>query len=288
MPNKVSKFDVRAFEKLIIYEDQHILVVNKPTGMLSQGDSTNDASMFSLSKQYLAHQRGKEDPATVYLGLVHRLDRVSSGVLLLAKRTKAAARLSENIRSRQDIQKHYMCVVHGAVPAAAREGGEPGSAVFLEDWLIAPPGSSVKNKTRVLTASSKLAKAASGEHAVLAQLQYHSCGPVDKHPADRPQSLLHVVPTTGRKHQIRAQLSHVNLPVVWDGKYGATARSDKERGIALHAVCMVIPHPAPPGRTMVFSAPLPESWTKAFGERVHNAAEQLVQKLKKQHQQPRS
>jgi len=65
-------FDVKAFQRLVIYEDQHILVVNKPTGMLSQGDSTNDTSMFSLSRQYLAHNRGKEDPASVYLGLVHR------------------------------------------------------------------------------------------------------------------------------------------------------------------------------------------------------------------------
>jgi 23S rRNA-/tRNA-specific pseudouridylate synthase len=73
--NDISAFDVKAFESLVLYEDQHILVVNKPTGMLSQGDSTNDASMFSLSRQYLAHIRGKEDPTSVYLGLVHRYVR---------------------------------------------------------------------------------------------------------------------------------------------------------------------------------------------------------------------
>jgi 23S rRNA-/tRNA-specific pseudouridylate synthase len=67
-----AAFDVKAFEKLVLFEDQHILVVNKPAGMLSQGDSTNDASVFSLSRQYLAHNRGKKDPSSVYLGLVHR------------------------------------------------------------------------------------------------------------------------------------------------------------------------------------------------------------------------
>ena len=65
-------FNIKAFEKLVLYEDQHILVVNKPTGMLSQGDSTNDTSIFSLSRQYLAHKREKNDPNSVYLGLVHR------------------------------------------------------------------------------------------------------------------------------------------------------------------------------------------------------------------------
>jgi len=269
---------------MVLYEDQHILVVNKPTGMLSQGDSTNDTSMFSLSKQYLAHQRGKGDAAAVFLGLVHRLDRVSSGVLVLAKRTKAAARLSENIRSRRDIQKHYMCVVHGAVPTL-----EPcAQPVLLEDLLVPAVGSSPTNKTRVLTASmsSKLAKASSAENAVLAQLTYRSLGLVEKHPVSLQQSLLHVTPTTGRKHQIRAQLSHANLPIVWDAKYGAAARSSKERGIALHAVALVIPHPAPPERMMVFAAPLPERWGGAFGERVHGAAEQLVRKLQKEHLPP--
>lgn len=147
-------FDVKAFQRLVLYEDQHILVVNKPTGMLSQGDSTNDTSMFSLSRQYLAHNRGKEDPTSVYLGLTHRLDRVSSGVLVLAKRTKAAARISEHLRLRMNVQKHYLCVVHGSVPALAES--LPG--VHLEDLLIVPAGSGTQNKTRVFSVSNKFHK----------------------------------------------------------------------------------------------------------------------------------
>ena len=81
-------------------------------------------------------------------------------------------------------------------------------------------------------------------------------------------------------------MSHVKMPVIWDGKYGAAARSNKERGIALHALSMVIPHPAPPGHTMVFSAPVPERWGNAFGEKVHAAAAQVVQKLEQLHFPP--
>lgn len=256
--------------------------------MLSQGDKTNDTSLFSLTKEYLAYARGK-NISSVYLGLVHRLDRVSSGVLVLAKRSKSAARLSEVLRERKNVQKHYVACVIGQAPASG----------VLEDLLYTPGGNegqgqggggggggkgkgkfdSNKNKTRVVSPSFT---PPNGDTTAIkfAQLEYTSLGTVDKHPKDIIETLLHVRPITGRKHQIRAQLSESKLPIVWDSKYGASTRSSKERGIALHALAMVIPHPAEmEGTPMVITAKIPEIWGTHFGERVFSVCNDLTARL---------
>lgn len=268
-----SEASAEAFRLRIIFEDNHLLVVNKPSGILSQGDSTGDESMFSIAKQYLAHCRGKSsDTSSVYLGLVHRLDRVSSGVLVFAKRTKAAARVSECLRTREGVEKHYLCVVHGDHP--------DGESIVLEDLLIEAAGTDSKNKTRIYSPTKSAVM--SIQNAVHARLEYRSLGPVEKHPPGISQSILHVQPTTGRKHQIRAQLSHANMPIVWDGKYGAPARSSKERGIALHALSLLITHPAPPGLPILFTAPVPERWGIAFGNKVFDVADKIIEQIEKE------
>jgi 23S rRNA pseudouridine1911/1915/1917 synthase len=198
----------------ILYEDNHLLCVEKPPGVLAQGDETGDTSLFEMAKLYLKEKYNK--PGAVYLGLVHRLDRPTGGVMLFCRTSKAAGRVSEQFRNRE-VKKTYLAGCYGHA-----EGG-----AVLEHHLTFD-----KNirKTAVHGTSCKGSKPAKLSYRTLA--------------AVAGKCLLEVNPESGRKHQIRAQLAHVGLPIVGDQKY-ASRRADggyvKAIGLWAHRLEFVHP-----------------------------------------------
>jgi 23S rRNA pseudouridine1911/1915/1917 synthase len=212
----------------ILLEDNHLLAVNKPAGILVQGDRTGDRPLVEFLKDYLAKKYNK--PGKVFLGVVHRLDRPVSGVLLFARTSKALERLNALFAAR-DIRKTYLAVVAGRPPA---ESGR------LEHWL------KKDNVTNVVRASRK---ESSGSQK--AELDYRLLGSIGQH------SLLEVQPHTGRPHQIRVQLASMGCPIAGDLKYGYP-RADAGGNIALHAFRLEFRHPVK-DEVIELSAPLPAS-----------------------------
>jgi 23S rRNA pseudouridine1911/1915/1917 synthase len=215
----------------IIYEDNHVLGVVKPAGMLAQGDRTGDVSALDLAKRHIKEHYDK--PGNVFLGLVHRLDRPVSGVMVFARTSKAASRLSQSFHDRH-AEKRYLCVVSGIV---SKDEGELTAHIER-----------AHTRSRVAaSATSRSKEAVLGYHVLARSVKGEA-------PADRatsrggarrdPESmtLLEVLPHTGRHHQIRLQLANAGHPIRGDLKYGAvTPLPDKS--IALHAVQLRVPHP---------------------------------------------
>ena len=195
----------------ILYEDNHLLGVLKPGGLLTQGDRTGDVTALALAKSYLKDKYKK--PGNVFVGLVHRIDRPVSGVLLFARTSKAASRLSKEFHARR-VAKTYLAVALGRV---ASSGGE------LVSWIE-------RDHKRARAAGQPSAKA---KEAVL-----------DFRVLDRRGgfSLLELKPRTGRHHQIRVQLAGISHPIVGDMKYGA-AEPLEDKTIALHAARLSVKHP---------------------------------------------
>jgi 23S rRNA pseudouridine1911/1915/1917 synthase len=212
----------------ILYEDNHLLAINKPVGLPTIGVADDEPSLAKAAKQYLAIKYQK--PGNVYLGVMSRLDAVVSGVVLFARTSKAAARLSAQFRTRA-VQKTYLAVVEGIV--------EPSTAV-LENWLV-------KNERarRIETAPPNFPA------AQIARLAY------DRLAIDRQLSLLAINLETGRKHQIRVQLAARNHAIVGDQKYGSQRRFSA--GIALHSAHLSVDHPTLQRRITVICPP-PQSW----------------------------
>ena len=199
---------------LVVHEDNHLLALFKPNGLLSQGDLTRDPCLLSTAKQYLVHKHNK--PGDAYLGLVQRLDRPCSGVMVFAKTSKAAARLSEAFRERRVVKK-YMAVVEGTGIEGRR----------LVDHL---QGHHHLNKTVIRPDSST--------NTVEGVLNYR----VLREFGDESKSLLDVSLSTGRKHQIRTQFAHHGHPIVGDVKYGASGGFIRQH-VALHAYLLSFYHP---------------------------------------------
>ena len=197
----------------IIYEDNHIIVADKPIGVLSQEDSSEDNDMLTLLKAYIKEKYQK--PGEVFLGLVHRLDTVTSGVMVFARTSKAASRLSDSIR-KDEFDKIYLCVVEGEL--------EQKSGRY-QDYLIKD---SAKNIVSITKDKNK-GKLAILEYEVIS---YHS---------DTNTSLLKIHLLTGRSHQIRVQFSSRGYAVAGDKKYGS--KIELPRAIALHAYSLSFPHP---------------------------------------------
>lgn len=196
----------------ILYEDNHLLAVYKASGVLVQGDRTNDPTLLGYAKEYLREKYHK--PGKVFLGLVHRIDRPVSGVVLFARTSKAASRVAKAFKDRE-VAKVYAAVVEG-IPES-EEG-------FMED-MVARHGR-----------RSHIVRMPGARHGVLARLHYR----VLAHVSGR--SLLEINLETGRHHQIRLQLSRRGHPVLGDFKYGAkTPLPDKM--IALHAWRLSLRHP---------------------------------------------
>lgn len=195
----------------VLHLDNHLLVVNKPAGVLVQEDATGDLDLLRLGKQFI---KGRFDkPGNVYLGLVHRLDRPASGVVVLARTSKAAARLSDQFRRRTP-EKDYLAVVEGSCVGAG----------LRRDVLITEKEGSV----RVAGTGEAAGKSAS--------LQWRSVAEKDG------LTLLSVRLHTGRKHQIRIQLAEMGHPILGDFRYGAERELDG-RNLALHCYRMAIIHP---------------------------------------------
>ena len=189
----------------ILYEDNHIIVVVKPVNILVQADITKDVDMLTLIKKYLKEKYNK--PGNVYLGLVHRLDRPVGGVMVLAKTSKAAARLSEMIRN-SSFKKTYLAVVCGNL----KGNGEFVDNIVNDEFKVS------------IDASGKLSKL---KYRVIASAQN--------------LSLVKISLITGRKHQIRAQFAYHGYPLWGDQKYNDNASSGDQ--IALWAVNIKFKHP---------------------------------------------
>ena len=201
-------------EKLnVLYEDNHVIVVEKPVNIPSQADKTGDVDMLSIVKHYLKEKYQK--PGEVYLGLIHRLDRPVGGVMVFAKTSKAAARLSEQVRSKQ-FEKQYLVVVDGKM--------EPERGI-LEDYLLK---NERKNISRVVEQGTKNAKLASLDYEVL------------KYAEDIQLSVVKVNLHTGRHHQIRVQFASRGHSLYADQKYGTRGRGKQ---IALWAYKLSFYHP---------------------------------------------
>lgn len=211
----------------ILYEDNHIIVVYKEVGELVQGDRTGDVPLADEVKRYLKEAYAK--PGNVFCGVVHRIDRPAQGLVIFAKTSKALSRLNDMLR-RGDIHKTYLAVV---------EGKRRENTATLEQYLL-PDGRT--NKTRVVGADMP--------EAQKAILKYKVRGVGDRY------SLLEINLLTGRKHQIRCQLSSTGTPIKGDLKYGAR-RSNSDGGISLLAWRLEFIHPVSK-QPVIITAPLPE------------------------------
>lgn len=197
----------------VIYEDNHIIVVEKKPNIPSQGDKTNDIDMLTIVKQYIKEKYNK--PGEVYLGLIHRLDRPVGGVMVFAKTSKAAARLSEQVRNKI-FKKKYLTIVDGKMEK------EKDS---LEDYLLK---NEKNNLSKVVNEKTKNAKQAKLDYEVLT---YND---------EINLSVLKIDLHTGRHHQIRVQLSSRGHSIYGDQKYGIRGRGKQ---IALWAYSLTILHP---------------------------------------------
>ena len=197
----------------ILYEDNHIIVVEKPVNIPSQGDKTGDEDMLTIIKKYLIEKYNK--PGDAYLGLVHRLDRPTGGVMVFAKTSKAASRLSEQIREKK-FEKEYLCIVDGKM--------EKNTDVY-EDYLVK---NEKNNLSKVTDSKNKNAKKAKLEYEVI------------KYNEEINLSVVKVKLYTGRHHQIRVQFSSRNHSLYGDQKYGGRGHGKQ---ITLWAYSLTILHP---------------------------------------------
>lgn len=193
----------------ILYEDNHIIVVEKPFNVLSQADNTGDVDMLSLIKSYLKEKYNK--PGNVYLGLVHRLDRPVGGVMVFAKTSKAASRLSDSIR-KNEFSKTYLAVVHGT--GLAKTG-------TFKDYL------KKKDNGNTIVTTQKDGKLSILHYKVL-DVNY-----------EKNESLVEIQLETGRHHQIRVQFSSRGYPLCGDQRYGKMDNTQ----IALYAYKLEFIHP---------------------------------------------
>ena len=226
----------------VLYEDNHLLAVVKPAGLPTMGTPEGQPTLLTLAKEYVKQRY--EKPGNVYLGVVSRLDAPVTGVVLLARTSKAAARLTKQFRTRE-VEKSYWAVVEGVVePANDR----------LVDWLAEDER---HRRMHVVGPTMSGAKEARLAYRRLGDCPNCRVGEGGTVPFNA--TWLEVELETGRKHQIRLQLSSHGHPVVGDRKYGSVVRFSP--GIALHARRLVISHPTT-GERLEFEAPLPVAWRR--------------------------
>lgn len=197
----------------VVYEDNHIIIVNKEAGEIVQGDKTGDTPLSEIVKEYIKKKYNK--PGNVFCGVVHRIDRPVEGLVIFARTSKALERLNKMLRD-GEIHKTYHALVEGKVPT---ESGQ------LENYLVSDGRI---NKTFIAKESTPGAK--------LSKLQYRTIAVGDRY------SLIEINLLTGRKHQIRCQLSAMGHPIKGDLKYGAR-RSNPNGGISLQAHKIEFVHP---------------------------------------------
>ena len=218
----------------ILYEDNHVIVAVKPPNLLTQGDDTGDDNLLDQVKQYVKETCGK--PGEAYIGLVHRMDRPVGGLLVFARTSKAASRLSEQVRV-HELNRQYMAIV---------EGETPDQFTYV-DYLTKDPE---KNIVTVLPSYLKL----QGKEAIL-----HG-----RTVARRDGlSLVAIQLETGRAHQIRVQMQHAGHPLWGDHRYGNGKGKEQ---IALWGMRLSFTHPVT-REQMLFIAPAPEEKPWLFFER---------------------
>ena len=212
-------------ELKVIYEDNHIIVVEKKPNIPSQKDKTEDIDMLTIIKQYIKEKYNK--PGEVYLALIHRLDRPVGGVMVFAKTSKAAARLSEEVRSR-NLKKEYLVIVDGKME---KEEG------VLEDYLLK---NEKTNTSKVVKEGTKNSKYAKLDYKVL------------KYNEEIDLSVLKINLHTGRHHQIRVQLANSGHSICGDQKYGTRGRGKQ---ISLWAYKLSFTHPTTKEQLTFYSIP---------------------------------
>lgn len=241
MSEEINRIDVaRKHHLKILYEDNHLLVVEKPVNIPVQADASGDPDFCSVCRAYLKEAGNKQGDA--YIGIVHRLDRPVGGVMVFAKTSKAADRLTKQFKG-HDARKHYVAIVDAESPC----GGK------LTDYLLK---NEKTNTTSVVPEGT--------ENAKLAKLSYRTIG------RERGHSLLDVTLYTGRSHQIRVQLSHAGLPLLGDQRYHPDAirasrekdREFKRTQICLWAYALTIQHPTLNEEMTFYSVPQGEEWNR--------------------------
>lgn len=214
----------------VLYEDNHCLAVCKPARLLTMGDQTADDTLVEQARRYLKAKYGK--PGNVFVGVVHRLDRPVSGVVLLARTSKGAARLSEQFRE-GTVTKTYTALVQGAC----------GGPETWHDWLLKEPET---NRVRCVPAGTAGARESTLEFRPLGR-----AGGLQR---------VEVRPITGRSHQIRVQLAARGWPIAGDSKYGSTVPF-RPGCIALHARRLEVRHPTRQ-EPLVIECPEPADWPR--------------------------
>ena len=226
---QISQIKMNNTKLEILFEDNHLIAINKKSGDIIQGDKTGDKPLSEIVKLYIKKKYNK--PGNVYLGTIHRIDRPTSGIILFAKTSKALTRMNEKFRN-NEITKTYWAIVKNMLPRKAND---------LQNYLIKDQK---KNKSFVT-------KKDNGKHA---QLSYRLITKLDNY------YHYEIQPKTGRHHQIRVQLSYEGSPIKGDLKYGAQ-RSNKDASINLHARKIKFKHPvskedfeitAPPPREKIW------------------------------------
>lgn len=221
----------------IIYEDNHILAYNKQVGDIVQGDKTGDQPLSEIIKGYIKERDAK--PGNVFLGVTHRIDRPTTGVVIFAKTSKALERMNELFRD-GGMAKTYWAIVKNR--PEKKEG-------LLVNYLVR---NEKQNKSYAYNEPKKDSKEARLSYKVIAQSDNYS--------------LLEVALMTGRHHQIRAQLSKIGSPIKGDLKYGFS-RSNPDGGICLHARKVEFVHPVKKER-LVIEAPVPDDALWKYFEKI--------------------
>ena len=211
----------------VLYEDNHIIAINKTCSEIVQGDKTGDTPLSEIVKAYIKEKYNK--PGEVFLGVTHRLDRPTSGVVLFARTSKALTRLNAMFQSHEQIQKTYWAIVQGAPKMP--EGR-------LENWLIR---NEQQNKSYIAKPNANNAKKAILNYRTLVRGENYT--------------LLEINLETGRHHQIRCQLAAIGCPIKGDLKYGSK-RSNPDGGISLHARQIAFIHPVSK-QPICITAPVP-------------------------------
>lgn len=230
-------------EPRVLYEDNHLLVLSKQAGLASAHATADQPSALAWAKDYLKRKYAK--PGNVFVGVVHRLDRPTSGVLVLARTSKAAARLSDQFRN-GSIHKTYWAVV-------------PAPLLLPDSCTLRDRMTETDGRPAILTdntPSQRCVGPVRWAESRLVRLREYA-GLV----------LVALEPTTGRKHQLRLQLATRGYPIVGDIRYGSTQRFGQPVGqaIALHARSLRCQHPTRP-EVLLLSAPLPRLWRERFAD----------------------
>jgi 23S rRNA pseudouridine1911/1915/1917 synthase len=216
-------------EKRIIFEDNHLIIVNKLPGELVQGDHTGRSTLSDWTKDYLKEKYAK--PGNVFLGTIHRIDQPVSGLVMFARTSKALSRMNELLRTSK-VQKSYIAVCSGKLV---------NDQARLSDYLIKDSNTNV---------SRVVSRGKNNADAKLAVLDYKLIAQIDSY------NVLFISILTGRPHQIRVQLSNIKSPILNDIKYGSTVRNSYD-GIFLHSFRTAFIHPVTK-EEISLTAPLPD------------------------------